>query len=167
MDEKLLAYYMGNAFSHAVHVQTLLATNELMVPYVVYWQGGQSRPVPYPAETQHEAVELAHEARERPAPGVTGWASGREGSLLQTDGSKLDVLLVEGWIPGLMPPLQMLVYCRKEPFCLLKGFMWQPHPQVRKDVQAFMADFKLGLQSHSFGQQCIALIDRAEPITLA
>jgi hypothetical protein len=167
MDEKLLAYYMGHGFSHALHVQTLLATNELMVPYVIYWQDKLPHPIPYPAPTQQEAVQLANEARERQGPSTTGWTSGREGSVAQPNGSKLDVVLVEGWVPALTPPLQMFVYCRKEPFRLLKGFLWQTHPLARKDARTFMEDFKQGIQSHSFGQQCLTMIDNAEPVTFA
>ncbi|MGO4569270.1 hypothetical protein AB4Z52_30540 [Rhizobium sp. 2YAF20] len=166
MNENLLAFYMGYAFSHAVNTQHLLAPNELMVPYVVYWQDEQPAPVPYSAPTQNEAVQKANTARTQKAAEVTGWSSGREGLITPNDGTKLDVLFIEGWVPGLTPPLEMLVYCRKEPFKLIQGFMWKPHSQARKDSRTFMMDFKRGIISQPFGQQCLEYVEHSEPVQL-
>ncbi|MFZ6871369.1 hypothetical protein ACO0LF_04795 [Undibacterium sp. Di27W] len=164
MNENFLAFYMGHAFSHAVHVQHHLEPKELMVPFVAYWQEKQSTVIPYPAETQAEAVEKACEAREQSAIGTTGWASCREALVQQPDGAKLNTLLVEGWNPGLTPQLEMFVYCRKEPFKLIRGFFWKPHPDARKNAQVFMGHFKDGILSHPFGQKSIEYVERAEPI---
>jgi len=164
MNENLLACYMGYAFSHAINVQHLLSPGELTVPYVVYWKDEEPTPVPYPAETQHEAVEKAHAARVQYSEG-TGWSSGREGMIDQGDGTKLDILLIEGWVPDLAPPLELLVYYRTGPFRLIQGFMWKNHPQARKDGRAFMTEFKRGILLQPFGQQCMEYIERAEPVS--
>jgi hypothetical protein len=167
MDENKLAFSMGYAFSHAIHVQTLLAPKELLVPYVIYWEDEVVNPIAYPASTQHEAVRLANEARQHLSPAVTGWAFGREGAVLQQNGTSLEALLIEGWTPGVTPPLQMLAYFRKDPFRLLRGFFWQPHPTARKNAQAFMANFQQGIEGHTFGAQCFGMIQNSEPVTFA
>jgi len=153
---------MGYAFSHAINVQHLLAPGELTVPYVVYWNEEEPTPVHYAAETQREAVEKALVARNQYSDG-TGWSSGREGLIDQGDGTKLDSLLIEGWVPDLAAPLELLVYYRTEPFRLIQGFMWKNHPQARKDSRAFMTEFKRGILRQPFGQECMEYIECAEP----
>ena len=161
MNEKSLACYMGYAFSQAVNLQHLLSPGDLAVPYVVYWKGEEPTPVPYPAATQQEAVEKAQAARIQYLEG-TGWSSGREGLIDQGNGTKLDALLIEGWVPGLAPPVELLVYYLRGPFRLIKGFMWKGHPQARKDPRAFMAEFQRGILLQPFGRQCMEYIERAE-----
>jgi hypothetical protein len=163
IDEKRLAFYMGYAFSHAIQVQHLLAPGELTVPYVVYWDKETPTPVPYPAETQHEAVASAQSAREQVTSG-SGWSSGREGTITQSNGTKMDVLLIEGWVPGLDVPLEVFVYCRRAPFRLIHGFLWQSHAQARKDATSFNAEFKRGILAQPFGQKCMEVIDNAERV---
>jgi hypothetical protein len=163
INEKRLAFYMGYAFSHGVNVQHLLSPGELAVPYVVYWDSETPTPVPYPAATQHEAVANARSAREQAVDGC-GWSSGREGTITQSDGTKLDILLIEGWVPGLDVPLEMFVYYRTEPFRLIHGFMWKEHAQARKEGQSFMADFKRGILMQPFGQRCMEDIENAERV---
>jgi hypothetical protein len=168
MNINLLAYYMGYAFCHAVNVQHLIAPPELMVPYVVYWQSDQPTPVPYPAATQNEAVEKARTERERRSSEITGWSSGREGLLPQAHGTKIDVLVIEGWVPGLEPPIEMLTAYRRDPFRLVQGFLWKDHPQVRRsaeDRRDFMREFQRGMLSQPFGQQCLEYVSRSEPFT--
>jgi hypothetical protein len=164
MNENLLAFYMGYAFCHAVNVQHALGSEELMVPFVVYWQDKQPSPVAYPAATQSEAVAKACAARVQMGAETTGWSSCREGLVPQNDGSKLDALLVEGWVPGLAPPLELLVYYRRGRFRLIRGLLWKSHPYARKDTHAFMAEFKKGILGHPFGATCLEYIERAEPI---
>lgn len=169
MKESLLPFYMGYAFSHAVNVQNLIEPPELMVPYVVYWEGEQPTPVPYPASTQAFAIEKACAAREQRAPRVTGWASGREGTITFDNDVKHDVLLIEGWVPGLSLPLEMFTCCRKAPFRLLNGFVWKNHSQVRRtkeETREFMKEFKRGILSQPFGQQCLEYIERSEPVQI-
>ncbi|WP_321867669.1 hypothetical protein [Paraburkholderia tropica] len=163
IDEKRLAFYMGYAFSHAIQVQHLLAPGELTVPYVVYWDKEIPAPVPYPAATQHEAVANAQSAREQAISG-SGWSSGREGLIAQSNGEKMDVLVIEGWVPGLDVPLEVFVYYRKDPFRLLQGFLWKTHEQARKDGPSFMVEFRRGILAQPFGQQCMEVIDNAEPV---
>lgn len=163
MNEKSLALYMGYAFSHGVNAQHLLAANELSVPYVIYWDNETPTPVPYAAQTQDEAVANARAARGRVLDG-TGWSSGREGSVAQNDGTKRDVLLIEGWVRGLDVPLELFVYYRKNPFRLIHGFLWKEHPQARKDAPAFMAEFKRGILMQPFGERCMDAIQNAEPV---
>ena len=163
MNEKHLALYMGYAFSHGINVQHLLAPGELTVLYVVYWNNKTPTPVPYSAATQHEAVANARSAREQ-AVGVSGWSSGREGTVTQNDGTKLDILLIEGWVPGLDVPLEMLVYYRTQPFRLIDGFMWKEHAQARKDRQSFMSDFQRGIFMQPFGQRCMEEVENAERV---
>jgi hypothetical protein len=163
MNEKHLALYMGYAFSHGINVQHLLAPGELTVPYVVYWDNGTPTPVPYPAATQHEAVANSRSAREQTVGG-SGWSSGREGTITQNDGTKLDILLIEGWVPGLDVPLEMFVYYRTQPFRLIHGFMWKEHAQARKEGQSFMTDFKRGILMQPFGQRCMEDIENAERV---
>jgi hypothetical protein len=163
IDEKRLAFYMGYAFSHAIQVQHLLAPGELTVPYVVYWNNETPTPVPYPAATQHEAVKNAQSAREQTASG-SGWSSGREGYVTQGNGAKLDVLVIEGWVPGLDVPLELLVYCRKDPFRLIRGFLWKAHAQARKDGPSFMVEFKRGIMGQPFGQRCLEDLENAERV---
>lgn len=79
MNTAALAFYTGYAFCQAINVQHVLEDNALMVPFVVHWQGEHANQVPYPAETQEEAVALAQAARERQSPNMTGWSAGREG----------------------------------------------------------------------------------------
>jgi hypothetical protein len=166
MNEELLAFYMGCAFSHALQVQQLLAPGELMVPFVAYWNGDQPTFVPYPAASQEEAVANSVAAREQQKAVTEGWVGGREGLVTQNDGTKLDVLLLEGWVRNLELPLEMFIYCRKAPFRLIKGFIWKSHPHARKDTHAFMASFKRGISSHSFGAQCLDIVEHAEPINV-
>ncbi|MBR8357884.1 hypothetical protein KDW10_11030 [Burkholderia vietnamiensis] len=161
IDEKRLAFYMGYAFSHAIHVQHLLVPGELTVPYVVYWDNETPTPVPYPAATQHEAIANAQSARDRASSG-SGWSSGREGNVTQSNGAKMDVLVIEGWVPGLDVPLEMFVYYRTEPFRLIQGFLWKAHAQARRDGPSFMAEFRRGILAQPFGQQCMECIDNAE-----
>ncbi|MGP8436161.1 hypothetical protein ACT2FY_18155 [Paraburkholderia fungorum] len=163
IDEKRLAFYMGYAFSHAIQVQHLLAPGELTVPYVVYWDKEMPVPVPYPAATQHESVANAQSARQQATSG-SGWSSGREGAITQSNGAKMDVLVIEGWVPGLDVPLEVFVYYRKDPFRLIQGFLWKAHAQVRNDGPSFMAEFKRGILAQSFGQQCMETIDNAERV---
>ena len=165
IDEKRLAFYMGYAFSHAIQVQHLLAAGELTVPYVVYWDNEIPTPVPYPAATQHEAVANAQSAREHATSG-SGWSSGREGTITQSNGAKMDALVIEGWVPGLDVPLEVFVYYREEPFRLIQGFFWKAHAQARKDGPSFMAEFKRGILALPFGQQCMDVIDKAERVQL-
>ena len=155
---------MGYAFSHAINVQHSINSKELMVPYVVYWQGEQATPVPYPALTQKEALENAHAARAQKENEITGWSSGREGFITQSDGSSVDTILIDGWISNLSPPLEMFVYLKKEPFRLIKGFMWKTHPQARKDSHAFMTEFKRGILNQPFGLQCLEYVEQSESI---
>lgn len=164
MNENLLACYMGYAFSHAVNVQHVLSPGELTVPYVVYWKDEKPTPVSYSGATQQEAVEKSHAARIQYSDG-TGWSSGRECLVDQGNGTKLDGLFIEGWVPGLAPPLELLVYYRTGPFRLIKAFMWKTHPNARKDVRAFMAEFRRGILLQPFGQQCMEYIDRAESVS--
>lgn len=164
-NEEHLALYMGYAFSHAIHVQHLVAPGELMVPYVVYWDGETPTPVPYPAPTQHEAVANAVAARER-ASGVSGWSSGRDAEVTQQDGAKVSGLLISGKVPGLDVPLELFVYYRTEPFRLIGGFMWKVHAQARKDAQSFMADFKRGILMQPFGQRSLDVIEKTEHVQL-
>ena len=163
MNENLLAFYMGYAFSQAINVQHKMAAKELMVPFVIYWQGNHLDIVAYPAATQAEAVEQANVARGQKAAGTTGWSSSREGLMAQNDGTKLDILLVEGWVPELSEPLEMFVYYRQEPFRLIQGFFWKSHPEARKDPQSFMAEFKRGMLIHPFGRECLDYVDHADP----
>jgi hypothetical protein len=123
----------------------------------------ESTAVPYPARTQQEAVDKACAARTATLPGMTGWSSGREGVITQNDGAKLDVLLIEGWVPGLDPVLEMFVYYRKHPFRLLQGLVWKKHLQARNDSVAFMNEFKRGIRLQPFGQGCIEYLEGAEP----
>lgn len=163
MNEMLLAYYMGYAFCHGVNVQHLLAPQELAVPYVIYWDNKVPTPVPYYASSQEEAVANARLAR-RQAHDVTGWSSGREGFVTQKDGTKLDALVVEGWVPALDAPLEVFVYYRRNPFRLIYGFLWKVNPQARKDTQAFAAEFQRGIQAHPFGEQCMNDVQNAEQV---
>ncbi|NKA72563.1 hypothetical protein GO285_01479 [Ralstonia solanacearum] len=160
MDDSRLARYLG--FSQAVHLQHVLAPEELTVPYVVYWDHEVPTPVPYPATTQAEAVEHARAARAQHREG-TGWSSGREGWLDLGNGTKAEVLLIEGWVPGLEAPLEMFVYYRREPFRLVQGFLWKDHPQARQDRAAFAAEFKRGILMQPFGEQCLQCVEQAEP----
>ena len=164
MNENLLAFYMGYAFCHAVNLQHVLEPEALMAPFVVYWQDKQPNPVPYPAATQSEAVERASVERVQRGSEGTGRSSCREGLVPQNDGSKLDALLVEGWVPGLAPPLEMFVYYRKTAFRLIRGLLWKSHPYARKDTHAFMAEFKNGILGHPFGATCLEYLDHAEPV---
>ena len=125
----------------------------------------RTTPVPYPAATQEEGVAKARAARDA-AQEITGWSSGREGSVVQKDGTKLDVLFIEGSLPGMNAPLELLTYYRNDPFRLIAGFMWTPHPQVRKDPPVFMADFQRGIHMHPFGQQCMSDLQNAERVQL-
>jgi hypothetical protein len=163
VNDNILAFYMGYTFSQAVNIQHKLAAKELMVPFVIYWQGNHLDLATYPAATQAEAVEQAMRARTERAAGTTGWSSSREGLMAQNDGSKLDTLLIEGWVPGLSSPLEMFVYCRKDPFRLLQGFFWKSHPEARKEPQSFMGEFKRGILIHPFGQGCLGYVDHADP----
>jgi hypothetical protein len=163
VNEEHLALYMGYAFSHGINVQHLVVPGELTVPYVIYWENETPTPVPYPAATQYEAVENARSAREQ-VDGGTGWSSGREGVVAQGDGAKLDVLLIEGWVPGLTTPLEMFVYYRTQPFRLIHGFMWKEHAQARKEGKSFMANFKRGILMQPFGQRCMEDIENAERV---
>lgn len=165
IDEKRVAFYMGYAFSHAIHVRHLLAPGELTVPYVVYWDNETPTPVPYPAATQHEAVAKAQSARDQATSG-SGWSSGREGTVTQSNGAKMDVLVIEGWVPGLDVPLEVFVYYRTEPFRLIRGFLWKAHAQARKDGPSFMGEFKRGILAQPFGQQSMECIDNAEHVQL-
>ncbi|KVF80765.1 hypothetical protein WJ22_27565 [Burkholderia vietnamiensis] len=74
----------------------------------------------------------------------------------------MDVLVIEGWVPGLDVPLEMFVYYRSEPFRLIQGFLWKAHAQARKDGPSFMAEFRRGILAQPFGQQCMECIDNAE-----
>ncbi|MBW9104924.1 hypothetical protein [Paraburkholderia phenoliruptrix] len=163
IDEKRLAFYMGYAFSHAIQVQHVRAPGELTVPYVVYWDNETPTPVPYPAATQHEAIANAQSAREQTTSG-SGWSSGREGTISQSNGAKMDVLVIEGWVPGLDVPLEVFVYCRRDPFRLIQGFLWKTHAQARKDGPSFMAEFKRGILVQPFGQNSMEVIDNAERV---
>lgn len=163
IDEKRLAFYMGYGFSHAIHVQHLLAPSELMVPYVVYWDNDTPTPVPYPAATQHEAVANARSSRDQVIAG-SGWSSGIEGTVTQSSGVKMDVLVIEGWVPGLDVPLEVFVYYKRDPFKMIQGFFWKAHEQARKDGPSFMAEFKRGILAQPFGQQCMQCIDNAERV---
>lgn len=163
MNEILLAYYMGYAFCHGVNVQHLLAPKELTVPYVIYWDSKVPKAIPYPASSQEDAVASARSAR-RQVHDVTGWSSGREGFVTQKDGTQLDALVVEGWVPSLDVPLEVFVYYRKSPFRLIYGFFWKANPQARKDVQAFAAEFQRGIQAHPFGEQCMNDVQNAERV---
>jgi len=75
----------------------------------------------------------------------TGWSSGREALIDQGNATQLDALLIEGWVPGLAPPVELLVYYLRGPFRLIKGFIWKSHPQARKDPRAFTAEFRRGI----------------------
>ncbi len=163
-NEALLAFYMGYAFCHGVNVQHVLAPNELSVPYVVYWQGEQPSPTPYAAQTQAEAVNHAIADRAAKSATVTGWSSGWEVSVRQSDGTKLDAMLIDGWVPGLSSPVEMMVYIRKDPFRLVRGFMWKLHPEARKDAHTFMQDFQRGMLSQPFGQQCLRYVEGSEAV---
>lgn len=162
-DEKRLALYMGYAFSHGINIQHILSPGELTVPYVVHWNNETPTPVPYPAATQQEAVANAYSAREQASEGH-GWSSGLEGAIDLGNGTKMDILVIEGWVPGLVSPLEMFVYCRREPFRLVHGFMWKGHEQARKDAQSFMADFKRGILMQPFGQQCLEYVENGERV---
>lgn len=166
MDDTRLAHYMGYAFSHAVNVQQLLAPEELTVPYVVYWEGEVPTPVPYPARSQAEAVEAAHTARSQRTAG-TGWSSGREGVVDLGNGATAEVLLIEGWVPGLDEPLELFVYYRKNPFRLVQGFLWKNHPQARGNSSAFAVEFRNGILMQPFGEACLQYVERAEPFEQA
>ena len=163
--EDRLAFYMGYAFSRAIHIEHVLEPNTLMVPFITYWRDMQPHSVPYPSATQAKAVAKAHAARAQISVEFTGWSSGREGALQQNDGTKLDVLYIEGWVASFAPQLEMLVYYRKEPFRLIKGFFWKPHPTARKNAKSFMAEFKNGIFGHPFGQQSLEYIERAEQVS--
>lgn len=164
MNEGLLALHMGYAFSHALQVQRLLSSGELMVPFVIYWKGDRPTSIPYPAPTQEEAIANAMAAREQQKATTDAWVGGREGLVAQSNGTKLDVLLLEGWVNDLDPPLEMFVYFRRAPFRLINGFIWKTHPHARKDARAFMESFKRGIISHPFGSQSLDIVERAEPI---
>ncbi len=131
MDDSRLARYLGYAFSQAVHLQHVLAPEELTVPYVVYWDPRSADASPVPGHNpsggsrtctrRASAASGRHRLVERP-----------EGWLDLGNGTKAEVLLIEGWVPGLEAPLEMFVYYRREPFRLVQGFLWKDHPQAAK-----------------------------------
>jgi hypothetical protein len=69
-----------------------------------------------------------------------------------------------------MPPTEMFTYYRRGPFRLIQGFMWKEHQQVRRtaeDKREFMKEFKRGILSQPFGQQCLEYVARSEPFKSA
>ncbi len=74
---------------------------------------------------------------------------------------------MEGWVAGLTPPLEVLVYYRKEPFRLIQGLLWKSHADARKNTSAFMAKFKDGILTHPFSKESLEYVERAEPANFA
>ncbi|OOG36231.1 hypothetical protein [Rhodanobacter sp. C05] len=165
MNVDALALYTGYAFCQAVNLQHVMADNELMVPFVVHWSKETPRPIPYPAQTQEQAVGLAVKACEDRALGPDGWSSGREGLIDPGDGKKRDVLLIEAWVPDLHPPVVLIHYYQKSPFALHFAFMWQNHAQVRRspeEAKTFLLHVRRGIMSHPFGSQCMEYLEKSK-----
>jgi hypothetical protein len=158
MNPATLAFYTGYAFCQAVNVQHVTEEGALMVPFVVHWQGDRPNAVPYPAQTQEEAVARARVARESQAPDMTGWSSGRDGLVTLSDGTKHDVLFIEASVPGLNEPVTLVYLYKRNPFALVGGLNFMPNTQVRQtDIERkeFMSDFRRGIGAHPFGSQCL------------
>jgi len=153
---------MGQAFCHGVKALQGLRSGEWIAPYVVYWHEDQPLPVSYRAATQAEAVEKAIAERKQKSAAGASWAAGREGVIDLPGGGQFDTLVIEGWIPGLDPIAEMFVYRRKQPFRLIRGFLWKSHPYAGRDTPAFMEEFKRGILSDPFGRQCLDAVAHAE-----
>jgi hypothetical protein len=164
MDANLLALYTGYAFAQAVQVQSVLEENSLLVPFVVHWRNESPTAVPYPAETQEQAVQLAIRAREDRTNALDGWSSGREGLLKQNGGPDRDVLLIEAWVPGLTEHLVLFHYYSPRPFVLVGGFNFKGNPEFKRSPEEnklFSHHFRRGISSHPFGGSCLKIVEKA------
>lgn len=167
MNIELLAFYLGYAFCQATYVQTVLEPDALMVPFVVHWEGEKANAIPYPANSQAEAVEKMINARNNQPASSSGWSSGRDGLITLREGIKHDVLYIEASVPELSSPVAMFYLYKTKPFTLVENFNFQNHPEVRQSMEEneqFMTNFKHGIESHAQRGTCFKLINNSSKL---
>jgi hypothetical protein len=133
----------------------------------VYWKDSTPTAIPYPGKTQQDAVNSAIAARESNPNAYTGWSFGRDGAVTLSNGTKHDVLLIEGSVPGLKKPANMFYLYQRKPFALVSYFNWQDNPEIRRtpdEKKEFMVSFKQGINAHPFGVKCLKDIENTKPL---
>ena len=117
---ELIGNIVGLILAHSAYIGSG-QDGELMVPYVIF-QSGENRDLQnFEAETQQQAVDLAHEAIEKHQNSVDAWAYAQEGLVTLEDGSKQDVYLIKAWGEGLSEPIQLYQVFQPKPFKLIRS----------------------------------------------
>lgn len=162
MDITNLAFYAGYAFCQAVHLQSVLEPDALMVPFVVEWNGESALAKPYPANTQQEAVQLQLEAIQKIEDELLPWSAGRDGLLTLNDGSKNDTLVITSGTPGLKEELTVLHMYKTQPFSLVGNFLIQPpYNNFLKEKDGntiFFSSFVEGVKAYRYGNECMTYV---------
>jgi len=118
MNIELVGDIVGLTLAHSAYIGSG-QDGELMCPYAIF-QSGENREVKnFEAETQEKAVELSLKTIEKYQSQVDAWASAQEGLVTLEDGSKQDVYLINGWVEGMIEPIQLYQMFQPKPFKLI------------------------------------------------
>lgn len=150
MNIELIGNIAGLILAHSAYIGSG-QDGELMVPYVIF-QSGENRELRnFEADTQHQAVHLAHEEIEKHQHLLDVWAYAQEGLVTLEDGSKLDVYLVKAWGKGLSEPIQLYQVFQPKPFKLfgnIKILNFEDAGFELEQAEAFHSALDAGITSH-------------------
>ena len=151
MNVDLIGNIVGLILAHSAYIGSG-QDGELMVPYAIF-QAGENREVKnFEAETQQQAVELAHEAIDKYQHLVDAWAYAQEGVVTLEDGSKQDVYLIKAWIQGVSEPIQLYQMFKPKPFKLIgniKILNFEDAGFELEQAEAFHSALDAGITSHN------------------
>ncbi|WP_105188987.1 hypothetical protein [Pseudoalteromonas sp. T1lg48] len=150
MNIELIGNIVGLILAHSAYIGSG-QDGELMVPYVIF-QSGESRELQnFEADTQQQAVDLAHETIEKYQHLVDVWAYAQEGLVTLGDGSKQDVYLIKAWGQGLSEPIQLYQMFQPKPFKLIgniKMLNFEDAGFRLEQAEAFHSALDAGITSH-------------------
>lgn len=141
----------GLILAHSVLIGSKLQDGELLVPLVIYSQEGVRKIEAFEAETQQEAVNLAHTFLTNIPDDVESWAYVQDGLITMEDGSKQDVYFINAWATGMTEPLKIYQMYSTNPFTLLGNIkvLYYAETGLRtEDSGTFIDALDQGIYSH-------------------
>lgn len=104
----------GRAMAYAALNLSDMPEGALLTPFASVMRSGadprhaREELVRFAGETQDEAIAAARAHVAAGSATSSGWALAREGTMRDADGAPQDVVVAEGWAPGLDRPLSLI-----------------------------------------------------------
>lgn len=150
MNIELIGNIVGFILAHSVLIGSG-QDGELMVPYVIFQSGENREAQNFEAETQQQAVDLAHEAIEKYQLLVDAWAYAQEGFVTLENGTKKDAYLIKAWTKGMSEPILLYQIFQPKPFKLIgniKVLNFEDTGFKMEDAELFHNALDTGITSH-------------------